>query len=93
MGVIKEMKSLTIGIGLILVVVGSGCSETKSTEQIVAEASYWNEDIWSCDTRKEPNCMENIYHFGYKRDGTFYVWRKGDMMPSTVCDPRLKCSR
>lgn len=61
-----------------------GCGNKYRT---VEQSIYQNEDIWACDTRKDPGCMENIYHFGYKRDGTFYVWRKDDMMPSTICVP------
>ena len=42
MGVIKEMKSLTIGIGLILVGVLVGCSNSKSYERFFKDLNCFD---------------------------------------------------
>lgn len=73
---------LLVLMGVVIV----GCAKEKTVEDYAHEI----EDIWACDTRKDPDCMKNIYHIGYRRNGTFYVWRKGDMMPSTVCEPEIR---
>ena len=79
--------ALLVAVGLVV-----GCS--KSSEELIAEHTRSIEDLWACDTRTEPDCLEGIYHIGYRRNGVMYVWRKGDMMPSTVCDASLgDCAR
>lgn len=77
---------------IILVVVLMGCQAEPSNEDMIKAYQFEIEDIWSCDTRKEPDCMKDIYHIGYRRNGTMYVWRVGDWVPSTICK-QGECAR
>jgi len=67
-----------------------GCGKKSSDESSIEEDyKYLTKDILNCNSVGDEDCLKDIQHIGFRRDGTMYIWRKDDLFPSTICQPGL----